>query len=182
MRGQYNFTPTTSLYFPTEKENICTQMAQFLWVSAFSALTLLVGWQEGHPTCKKLSGRVLVWLSVWSEVVQTCIWTSWCHCHSQSLASVKSRLVLTFWYQLTRVVPHKWPLNGCVLMGQKSYLSPNVERQGTVKNTKYWPKDRPNLTVLSTTTLLTEGSLLPLCQISNAIIYIPSGKKLPNIF
>ena len=39
---------------------------------AFSALTLLVGWQEGHPACKKLSGRVLVWLSVWSEV-QTCI-------------------------------------------------------------------------------------------------------------
>ena len=23
---------------------------------AFSALTLLVGWQEGHPTCKKESG------------------------------------------------------------------------------------------------------------------------------
>ena len=42
---------------------------------AFSALTLLVGWQEGHPACKKLSGGVLVWLSVWSEV-QTCIWSS----------------------------------------------------------------------------------------------------------
>jgi len=35
---------------------------------AFSALTLLVGWQEGHPACKKLSGEVLAWLSVWSEV------------------------------------------------------------------------------------------------------------------
>ena len=31
--------------------------------SSFSALTLLVGWQEGHPACKKLSGGVLVWLS-----------------------------------------------------------------------------------------------------------------------
>ena len=39
---------------------------------AFSALTLLVVWQEGHPACKKLSGGVLAWLSVWSEV-QTCI-------------------------------------------------------------------------------------------------------------
>ena len=39
---------------------------------AFSALTLLVGRQEGHPACKKLSGEVLAWLSVWSEV-QTCI-------------------------------------------------------------------------------------------------------------
>jgi len=39
---------------------------------AFSTLTLLVGWQEWHPACKKLSGGVLAWLSVWSEV-QTCI-------------------------------------------------------------------------------------------------------------
>ena len=61
----------------------------------FSALTLLVERQEGHPACKKLSGGVLAWLSVWSEV-QICIWSSWCHCHSLSLASVKSRLVFTF--------------------------------------------------------------------------------------
>ena len=42
---------------------------------AVSALTLLVGRQEGHPACKKLSGGVLAWLCVWSEV-QTCIWFS----------------------------------------------------------------------------------------------------------
>jgi len=35
---------------------------------SFSALTLLVGRQEGHPACKKLSGGVLAWFSVWSEV------------------------------------------------------------------------------------------------------------------
>jgi len=35
-------------------------------VIAFSALTLLVGQQEGQPACKKLSGGVLAWLSVWS--------------------------------------------------------------------------------------------------------------------
>ena len=74
---------------------------------------LLVGWQEEHPFCKKLSGGVLALLSVWSEV-QTCIWPSGFHCHSLSLASVKSRLVLPFWYQLTRVVPYKGPLNGRV--------------------------------------------------------------------
>jgi len=39
---------------------------------------------------------------------------SWCHCHSLSLASVKSRLVVPFWYRLTRVVLEKVPLNGCV--------------------------------------------------------------------
>jgi len=43
--------------------------------NAFSALMLLVGWQVGHPACKKLSGGVLAWLSVWSEM-QTCIWPS----------------------------------------------------------------------------------------------------------
>jgi len=43
--------------------------------SAFSALTLLVGQQNGHPACKKLSGGLLAWLSVWSKV-QTCIWPS----------------------------------------------------------------------------------------------------------
>jgi len=42
---------------------------------AFIALTLLVGQQEGHSTCKKLSGGVLAWLSVESKV-QTCIWPS----------------------------------------------------------------------------------------------------------
>ena len=42
---------------------------------AFSALTLLVGRQEGHPVCKKQSGVVLVWLSVWNKM-QTCIWPS----------------------------------------------------------------------------------------------------------
>ena len=34
---------------------------------------------------------MLAWLPVWSEL-QTWIWPSWCHCHSLSLASVKSRL------------------------------------------------------------------------------------------
>ena len=43
---------------------------------AFSALMLLVGRQEGHPTCKpvkKLSGGMLSWLCVW-VTVQICIW------------------------------------------------------------------------------------------------------------
>ena len=79
----------------------------FLWcvIWAFSALTLLVGQQEGHPACRKLSGGVLAWLSVWGEV-QTCMWPCWCHCHSLSLVSVISRLVLPCWL-----------LNGCVCAG-----------------------------------------------------------------
>jgi len=48
---------------------------------------LLVGRQEGHPACKKLSGGMLVWLCVWGEV-QICIWPNRCHCHSLFLAPV----------------------------------------------------------------------------------------------
>jgi len=96
------------------------------WRSAFSALMLLVGRQKGQPACKKLSGGVLAWLSDWSEV-QTCIWPSWCHCHSLSLASIKSRLVLPFWYRLTRVVLDKRPLNRCVCVM-------NEERTTSVAN------------------------------------------------
>ena len=93
-----------------------TTMIMFIWISHARtnfALTLLVGRQEGHPACKKLTGGVLAWLSVWSEM-QPCIWPSRCHCHSLSLASVKSRLVLPFWYWPTRVVTGKKPLNVCV--------------------------------------------------------------------
>ena len=99
---------------------ICTVVTLLNWCilipwcsGAFSALTLLVGRQEGHLVCKKPSSELLAWLSDWSEV-QTCIWPSWYHCHSLSLAPVKSRLVLPFWYWLTWVVPDKGPLNGCV--------------------------------------------------------------------
>jgi len=54
---------------------------------AFSALMLLVGRQEGHPACKKLSGGMLAWLCVWVKV-QICMRPSWCHFHSPSLALV----------------------------------------------------------------------------------------------
>jgi len=39
----------------------------------FSALTLLVGHQEEHPACRKVSDEVLAWLCVWSEMQMSCI-------------------------------------------------------------------------------------------------------------
>ena len=79
-------------------------------VPAFRALTLLVGRQEGHPACKKTER--------WGAGMVICL-EQGADLHmaqriSLSLASVKSRLVLPFWYWLTRVVPDKGPLNGCV--------------------------------------------------------------------
>jgi len=43
----------------------CCILLYFIVFIAFSALTLLVGRQEGIRPVKKLSGEVLVWLSVW---------------------------------------------------------------------------------------------------------------------
>jgi len=75
-----------------------------VWLNAFSALMLLVGQQEGHVACKKTE-----W---WGAGVVICLERdakSACHCHSLYLAPVKSRLVLPYWYRLTRVVPDKGP-------------------------------------------------------------------------
>jgi len=128
----------------------------------FSALTLLVGRQEGHPACKKVSGGVLAWLSVWSEV-QTCICPSWCHCHSLSLASVKSRLVLPFWYWLTWVVLDKGPLNGCVcvynlvirLRNIKQKLSDKTNMPSLKKSAGHLPQSQNNIYQKRSSTLLT---------------------------
>ena len=53
----------------------CFVLSGLSFADAFSALTLLVGRQEEHPACKKLSSGVLAWLPVWSEM-QACIWPS----------------------------------------------------------------------------------------------------------
>ena len=66
-------------------------------------MTLLTGWQEGHPACKKLSGGMLAWLSVMGRGADL---------HMARLmplpltisCSSKSRLVLPFWYWLTWVL------------------------------------------------------------------------------
>jgi len=84
-------------------------------VFAFSALTLLVGRQEGHPACKKhKSGGVLAWLSVWSEV-QICIMAQLMPLPPNISCFSKIQIgFLPFWYWLTWVVPDKGPLNVCV--------------------------------------------------------------------
>jgi len=59
-----------------------------------------ISWASGRASgLYKLSDEVLVWLSFCSKVQIVCIWSSWCHCHPKtpaSLASFKSRLVITF--------------------------------------------------------------------------------------
>ena len=79
---------------------------------AFSALTLLVGRQEWHPACKKTE-----W---WGAGVVICLERG-ADSHTAQLMPLpltvscfsKIKMVLPFWYRLTRVVPDKGPLNGC---------------------------------------------------------------------
>jgi len=76
-------------------------------IFAFSALTLLVGRQEGHPACKKLSGGMLAWLSAWDaglHIAQQMPLPLTISCSSKSRL-VLTFLILPFWYLLTRVDP-----------------------------------------------------------------------------
>ena len=88
----------------TPRQKNCT----IITTKAFSALNCWLGGRKGiRPVKTEWWGAASAGMvSVWSEV-QTCIRPSWCHCHSLSLASVKPRLVLPFWYRPTRVVPEK---------------------------------------------------------------------------
>jgi len=92
-------------------------------VCPFSASMLLVVWQEGHLACKKLSGGMLVWLCLWVKV-QICIWPSWCHCNSLSLAPVNPD-----WFYLSCASSpgypgqnRRGPLNGCVCVCFDSFV------------------------------------------------------------
>jgi len=79
-------------------------------LNAFSALTLLVGWQEGHLACKKLSGGVLVWFlsGARCRLAYGPAYAIATHC--LLLVSINTRLVLPFWHWLTLVVPEKGTL------------------------------------------------------------------------
>ena len=72
-------------------------------------MTLLVGQQEGHPVCKKLSGGVICLergADLHMAQLMTLPLTVCCFSEIQ--------IGLPFWYRLTRVDPDKWPLNGCM--------------------------------------------------------------------
>ena len=91
---------------------LCTHCAIVHYISIdFNALIPLLPF-----VVVLLSDEVLVWLSVWIEVLIVGVWSSWCHCHPKTPSSLdlfKSTLVLPFWYRLTQVVLEKRLLNTC---------------------------------------------------------------------
>ena len=83
-------------------------------------MTLLVGRQEGHLACKKLSGGVLAWLSVWSEL-QTCMAQLMPLPLTVSCFS-KIQIGFTFLVPDHLGSPEKGPLNGCVCIQYYTYV------------------------------------------------------------
>ena len=107
--------PYASLHLAPNRHHASTTPLSFLQAGCPSChpTNSVKGWQEGHSACKKLEWWGAGMVSVWSKVL-TCIWPSWCHCHSLSLASVKSRLV---YLSGTGSPGYSWsrgPLNVCV--------------------------------------------------------------------
>jgi len=68
---------------------------------------LLVGHQEKHPACEKLSDEVLAWLSVWSEVQMIYIQSSWCHSHPIIFCFIEIQIGLIFLVPAFQVVLEK---------------------------------------------------------------------------
>ena len=76
---------------------------------------LLVGWQEGHLACKKTE---------WCGADMVICLERGADLHMAQLMPLlltvscfsKIQIGLPFWYRLTRVVPEKGPLNGCVFV------------------------------------------------------------------
>ena len=80
--GQTHARPSRSVWHGNGRRCHCTGSAWWVpddtdhaphlqnilrFITRFSALTMLVGWQEGHTACKKLSGGVLAWLVICLE-------------------------------------------------------------------------------------------------------------------
>jgi len=71
-------------------------------------LGFLLIWESGTPSSlKKLSDKVLTWLSVWSEVQMTSTWSHWLSLTSHHLLFHQN----PEWCQLAQLILEKMPLN-----------------------------------------------------------------------
>jgi len=97
------------------------RLPSFHFLIAFSALTLLIGRQEGHPACKKTEwwgAGVVICLERGADLymAQLMPLPLTVSCFS------KIQIGLPFRYLLTQVVLDKGPLNGLVFFSFSSYF------------------------------------------------------------
>jgi len=139
-RCSTHFTLATAVKFswnPKESISIFPEIQ-----GKFSLLHLMINWSATIRTISKLpsvlwrcwlggrKGTRPVKTEWWGAGVV--IYMEWgadlhhlCHCHSLSVASIKSILVLPFWYRLIRVVLDKRPISGrmCAIFITEKSLS-----------------------------------------------------------
>ena len=107
---------------------VVIKQCMFKWVCAFSALTLLVGRQEGHSACKRQWWGASMVISLeqgadlqMAQLMPLPLTVSFFSKIQIGFSFSESQIwFYLFWYQLTRVVPEKWPLNECVCVSELS--------------------------------------------------------------
>ena len=127
----------------------------------FSAPTVLVGCQEEHPACEKLSDEVVSWLSVCSKVQMICIWSSWCQCCPIIVCFIKIQIGLTFLVPAYHVVLEKRLLNGLS-------VCPNEANQTVVPTMKV----QSTLTTATTVKIKNVKSFFRVIQKANLFILL----------
>ena len=125
----------------------------------------LVEWQEGHAACKKSSGGMQAWLSVWAKV-QICIWPSWCHCHSLSLAPINPDKVICVHNILSHVI---WWTS--VATAMHSYHTDNRSSEHKVQDYAH----------ISSTRSMASASTLMRVKCFNAAAVIWRGMRVPAL-
>ena len=106
-------SPSDFLAYLSDSHVCIVQLRVIFATFAFSALTLLVGRQEGHPACKETER--------WGAGVFICL-EQGADLHMAQRISPpltvscfsKIQIGLPFWYRPTQVVLDKGPLNVCV--------------------------------------------------------------------
>jgi len=78
---------------PFKRSVFCCSCGQLYRIKLLPQPYCLVGRQEEHPACKKLSDELLAWLSVWSEMQMIAYGPADATGTPSSPASLKSRLV-----------------------------------------------------------------------------------------
>jgi len=159
---------------------------------AFSALTLLVGWQEGHPACK-LSGGMLAWLSVYYYNCFTAPWTlsrttrvSWYQKGKTNLDLLEQEIVSGSGIcksaprlrQVTMPASHH-----SVFTGRMPLLPPNKLHQACKKTTlvlKHWRDNITTQKFTSNHSQHTDGNELTQIRLQKAAKPVHVWKILQN--
>ena len=120
----------------------CGEQVHGMWYFPFIALTLLVGWQEGHPACKKLDVGLLV-VMIWLELCTT--YSSSCH-H-------RFHHPLLQWTPANPGSPGRWPLK----RREREHSHPQIHtwifqsmscQVVSSKSNTYWMDDSTDLMVI----------------------------------